>query len=176
MNQKPKLNSEFSTINFVDLKITIHNESGLINYTKLCKDLKCSDNNNHFKNMVTSNRRIWDIIILYENNDNLINYPRSIKTLVDLGIFKMFLNGVSPKYFGTYGPSYLFNYVVMMANINYYKYLNNYTFGNDINNYEIMKLKYEKQKLKLDNEIKQLKLIIEKYNSINCTGIEYGYE
>lgn len=141
-----KTNNEFITIKFADLNIIMHKETNLINYTKLCKDLKCSNNNNHFKNMVVSNSKIWDIIILYEHNDDLINYPRNIKTLVDLNIFKTFLHGVSPKYFGTYGPQYLFTFVVMISNINYYKYVNRIKF--DISN----------------------------YGKITDTGIEYGYE
>lgn len=139
-------NNEFITIKFADLDIIAHKKTGLINYTKLCKDLKCSNNNNHFKSMVTSNSKIWDIIILYEHNEDLINYPRNVKTLVDLNIFKMFLHGVSPKYFGTYGPQYLFTFVVMNSNINYYKYVN------------------------------RIKFNITDCSKITDTGIEYGYE
>ena len=46
---------KFVTIKFADLDVVVYKKEGLINYTKLCKDLKCSINNNHFKNMVTSN-------------------------------------------------------------------------------------------------------------------------
>lgn len=166
---KPKLNKQFSSFEFADFDVIVHKESGFINYSRLCKDLKTTTVQSCFKKIINSNQKIWDIIMLYENKEELKYKPRNIQTLVDLGIFKIFINGVSPKYFGTYGPSYLFNYVVMNTNIKYYKYIN-------VNNIEMLKSKQEKQISRLKNEITQLKTIIEKYNSINSTGIEFGYE
>lgn len=166
---KPKLNKQFSSFEFVDFNVIVHKESGFINYSRLCKDLKTTTVQSCFKKIINSNQKIWDIIMLYENKEELKYKPRNIQTLVDLGIFKIFINGVSPKYFGTYGPSYLFNYVVMNTNIKYYKYIN-------VNNIEMLKSEQEKQISRLKNEIIQLKMIIEKYNSINSTGIEFGYE
>ena len=166
---KPKLNKQFSSFEFVDFNVIVHKESGFINYSRLCKDLKTTTVQSCFKKIINSNQKIWDIIMLYENKEELKYKPRNIQTLVDLGIFKIFINGVSPKYFGTYGPSYLFNYVVMNTNIKYYKYIN-------VNNIEMLKSEQEKQISRLKKEITQLKSIIEKYNSINSTGIEFGYE
>ena len=176
---KPKLNNEFSSFDFIDIKVIVHKDSGFINYSRLCKDLKTTTVQSCFKKLINSNQKIWDIIMLYECKNELKYKPRNIQTLVDLGIFKIFINGVSPKYFGTYGPSYLFNYIVMNTNIGYYKYINSNEFIGNLNNVELVKLEYEKQRLRLENEITQLKSIIKKYNSSNLTGltgIEFGYE
>jgi hypothetical protein len=166
-------NSEFYITKFVDIDLLIHRKTGFINYTKLCKDLKSSDNNNHFKRIISSNSKIWDIIFTYENNEQLYNGPRTIKHLSDMKVFKIIVNGVSPKYFGTYGPKYLFNYVVLTANIGYYKYLN---FNEPIENIELLKHKHLEEIHKKDEEIKHLNDIISKFVSNITNGIEYGYE
>lgn len=173
---KPKLNNQFSSFEFADLKVIVHKDSGFINYSRLCKDLKTTTIQSCFKKMINSNQKLWDIIMLYECKEELKYKQRNIQTLVDLGIFKIFSNGVSPKYFGTYGPLYLFNYVVMSTNIKYYKYINGNKLNDTLNNVELVKLEHEKQISRLENEITRLNTIIEKYNSISSTGIEFGYE
>lgn len=120
-------NQDFEYINYMGFEILMHIPTKTFNYTKFCKQLKNSNDHNIFRKLVGNNIRLWEIIMSYEKNkiDHLRSRPRSIQTLIDAGIFYKFNHGIKPTYFGTYGPKYLFLFLVLNLNINeYIKFMN----------------------------------------------------
>ena len=120
------MNKDFKIIQYMDLKLVVHTPTKMINYTRLCKDLKKSTDHNIFRKMISNNSRLWEIIIRHELNkkiqsvDDFIGKPRNIQTLIDLDILHNFKRGMSPKYFGTYGPQYLLMFIIFNYSAKHY--------------------------------------------------------
>ena len=114
------MNKEFKIINYMDLELVVHIP------TKMINDLRNTKDHNIFRKMVSNNLRLWEIITRHELNkkiqnvDGFISKPRNIQTLIDLNILQNFKQGISPKYFGTYGPQYLFIFIIFNCSAKYY--------------------------------------------------------
>lgn len=127
-------NQEFKYINYLGFDILMHIPTKTFNYTKFCKDLKKSKDHNIFRKLVGNNLKLWEIIMMYEKHKTkyLKSKPRNIQTLVNANIFYKFNVGVKPAYFGTYGPRYLFLFLILNLNINeYIKFMNIIIESND---------------------------------------------
>lgn len=113
---------DFQYINYMGFEILMHVPTKTFNYTRFCKNLKNSNDHNIFRKLVANNIKLWEIIMEYEKNkiDYLKSRQRNIQTLIDADIFYKFDHGVRPIYFGTYGPKYLFLFLILNLNINEY--------------------------------------------------------
>lgn len=134
---KNNMNKDFKIIQYMDLNLVIHIPTKMINYTRLCKDLKNTTDHNIFRKMISNNLRLWEIILRHELNkkiqnvNDFISKPRNIQTLIDFDILHNFKRGISPKYFGTYGPQYLLIFMIVNCSAQYYdKIINEIIYWN----------------------------------------------
>lgn len=132
------MNKDFKIIQYMDLELVVHVPTKMINYTRLCKDLRNTTDHNIFRKMISNNLRLWEIIIRHELNkkiqnvDDFISKPRNVQTLINLNILHNFKQGVSPKYFGTYGPKYLLMFIIFNCSAKYYiRIINEMIYWND---------------------------------------------
>lgn len=114
--------NNFKIINFHGLELITY--GNLINYTNLHGQVSQTNRHNVFRNFMFKNKKILEIIALYENNIE----QKNISVLLKNKIFKIIDRGVKPKYFGTYGPKYLLKYILIHLDAKYYKIFNENTY------------------------------------------------
>lgn len=120
-----KYMNDFRIINFHGLELITYGD--LINYSSLHRQIKQTTRHGVFRNFMFKNKKILEIIALYENNIEQNNFSILLKNK----IFKIINRGVKPKYFGTYGPKYLLKYVLIHLDTKYYKIFNENTYITD---------------------------------------------
>lgn len=108
-------NRNFKLINYMGYELIMHIPTKTFNYTRFCKKLKKSKDHNIFRKIVSTDLKIWEIIMTYEQDktDYLEKNPRNIQTLIDAKICHLINSKVNPHYFGTYGPKYLFLHLIL---------------------------------------------------------------